>query len=100
MKVVILMCVEEFVEEARGLLKEQKVPAFSEVGMQSYKLDEPDESDNWFASKHYLDNTHLFFSMVDDKIADDLMAAIEVCKQNKKLNSVHAFQLAVEKFVG
>jgi hypothetical protein len=38
MKVVVLMCVEEFVEDARKLLKEQKVPAFSEVGMQGYKL--------------------------------------------------------------
>jgi hypothetical protein len=100
MKVVVLMCVEEFVEDARKLLKEQKVPAFSEVGMQGYKLEEPDESDNWFASKHYLDNSHVFFSMIEDKKADELMAAINVCKENKKLNSVHAFQLAVERFIG
>lgn len=100
MKVVVLMCVEEFVEDARKLLREQQVPAFSEVGIQGYKMDIPDESDNWFASKHYLDNSHLFFSMVDDSKADELMAAINVCKENKKLNSVHAFQLAVEKFIG
>jgi ATP-dependent Zn protease len=67
MKLVALMCVEEYVEDARKLLKEQNVPAFSEVGMQGYKMSEPDESDNWFASKHILDNSHMFFSMVDDK---------------------------------
>jgi hypothetical protein len=38
--------------------------------------------------------------MIEDKKADELMAAINVCKENKKLNSVHAFQLGVEKFIG
>ena len=100
MKLVALMCVEEFVEDARKLIKEQNVPAFSEVSMQEYKADDPDESNNWFAAKHVLDNSHLFLSMVEDKKADELMNAINVCKANKKLNSVHAFQLAIEKFIG
>ena len=100
MKLIALMCVEEYVEDARRLLKEQKVPAFSEVGMQGYKMSDPDESDNWFASKHILDNSHMFFSMVDDEKANDLMVAIDKCKANKKISSVHAFQLAIEKFIG
>ena len=88
MKLIALMCVEEYVEEARKLLKEQNVPAFSEIGMQGYKMSEPDESDNWFASKHILDNSHIFFSMVDDEKAKDLMIAIDKCKISKKVSSV------------
>ncbi len=100
MKLVALMCVEEYVEDARKLLKQQKVAAFSEVGMQGYKMNDTDESDNWFGSKHNLDNSHMFFSMVEDDKAEELMGAINVCKANKKMNSVHAFQLAIEKFIG
>jgi hypothetical protein len=100
MKLVALMCVEEYVEDARKLLKEQKIAAFSEASMKGHKLSEEDESNNWFASKHVLDNSHIFFTMCDDKKADELMKAIKVCSENKAINSVHAFQLNIEKFIG
>lgn len=100
MKLVALMCVEEYVEDARKLLKEQKLPAFSEAAMKGYKMEDENESDNWFASKHMLDNSHLFFTMCNDDKADELMGAIKKCSLTKKENSVHAFQLNIEKFIG
>ena len=100
MKLIALMCVEENAEMARKLLKDVKVPAFSESEMKGYKLFDEDQSNNWFADKHTLDNSHLFFTMCDEAKAEELMIAIEHCKKEKNENHVHAFQLNIEKYVG
>lgn len=100
MKLVALMCVEEYVDDARKLLKEQKIAAYSEAPMKGFKIEDHDESQNWFASKHVPDNSHIFFTMCNDQTANELMAAIQTCSESKKIDSVHAFQLNIEKFIG
>lgn len=100
MKLIALLCIEEYAEEARKLFRELKVPAYSESEIRGYKLTEDDESENWFAHKHVLDNSHMFFTMCSEEKALELMAAIDTCKENKRINSVHAFQLNIEKFIG
>lgn len=100
MKLVVFMCVDEYADDARKLLQENKVLAYSESNIRGYKASEDDESDNWFAAKHYPDNSRVFFTMCDNEKAEILMSALEQCRLNKDDNGVHAFQLAVEKHVG
>lgn len=99
MKIVAIMCIEEYAEVARKMLKDVKVEAFSESEMSGYKYVEEDEADNWFANKHILDNSHLFFTMCDDEKADEIMEAVNECKVKINKNHVHAFVLNVEKYV-
>jgi hypothetical protein len=99
MKLVVLMCIEGYSEIARKLLRDVKVPAFSETAMSGYTLYDEDEATNWFAGKHNLDSSHIFFTMCDEKKAEEVLNAIGECKIKNNLNHVHAFQLAIEKFV-
>lgn len=100
MKLVALMCVEEYVEDARKLLHDERIQAYSEAPMKGYRISDDDESDNWFAAKHLLTNSHIFFSMCDNETADRFMKAIKKCSLTKEKNSVHAFQVDIEKFIG
>jgi hypothetical protein len=100
MKLIAIMCVEELSDMARKLLQDVKVSAFSESEMKGYRLIEENESDNWFANKHSLDSSHLFFTMCDENKAEEILAAVNKCKLENKNNHVHAFQLNIEKFIG
>ena len=97
MKLVAIMCVEEYSELARKLLKDVQVPAFSESEIMGYKYAEEKEDDNWFANKHTLDNSHLFFTMCDENKAEEIMSAVKECKTKINKNHVHAFVLNVEQ---
>lgn len=99
MKLVAIMCVEEYSELARKLLKELKVPAFSESEIMGYKFAEDKEDDNWFANKHTMDNSHLFFTMCADEKAEEIMEAVKKCKEEITHNHVHAFVLNIEKSI-
>lgn len=99
MKIVALMCYEEFSEEARDLLKRQNLMAFSEIPIKGYKNEQIDESENWFGYKHRLTNSHLFYTMCNDVEAEQLMNEIENCRVTKEYLGVQAFQLNIEKFI-
>ncbi len=100
MKLIVLMCVEEYAETARNLLRDVGVPGFSESEMQGYKLQEVDESQNWFGDKHLLESSHIFFTMCTAEKAGELLKEVEKCKAENKVSSVHAFQLNIEKYIG
>ena len=97
MKLVVIICVEELSELARNLLKKTQVPAFSETDIKGTRLIEENVSDNWFADKHALDNSRLFFTMCDDQKAEQLFKAVMECKENNQNEHVHALQLNIEK---
>lgn len=99
MKLVAIMCMEEYSELARKLLKEVKVPAFSESEIMGYQYAEENEHDNWFANKHTLDNSHIFFTMCSENKADEIMTAVKNCKTELNKNHVHAFVLNIEQHV-
>lgn len=99
MKLVVLMCAEEFTESARKIFNEVKIPTYSESSINGIRLTEENESDNWFAAKHAMENSELLFTMCDDGQAAELMNAINECKINTKNSHVYAFQLNVEKSI-
>lgn len=98
MKMIVLMCVEQFVDEARKLLNDINIQAYSESEMLGVKKQNDDESDNWFAQKHFPHNSHLLFTVVTDEEANKIMIAVD--ELNKKDKSIiRAFQLNIEKAV-
>ena len=65
MKLVVFMCVDEYSKDARKLLQENKVLAYSESNIRGYKASEEDESDNWFAAQHYPDNSKILIGDIE-----------------------------------
>ena len=99
MKLVAIMCVEELSDMARKLLQDVKVSAFSESHLKGYHLNNDDEHDNWFADKHSQDSSQMFFTMCDDRKADEILKAVKECKTRQADGHVHAFQLSIEKYI-
>ncbi|MBI9072626.1 MAG: hypothetical protein JEY94_13570 [Melioribacteraceae bacterium] len=99
MKLVAIMCVEQYIERAKHLLYDLKIEAFSETDLQGYKKDNDDESTNWFGSKKHFTSSKMVFTLCDDKKADEIMQAVEICKHEIKDNPVHAFVLNVEQVI-
>lgn len=99
MKLVVLMCAEEFAGSARKIFNDAKIQAFSESSINGFKLTEDNESDNWFAGKHAMENSEVIFTVCNDQKAGELMNAISDCKVKTQNDHVYAFQLNVEKFI-
>ena len=99
MKLVVIICVEELSDLARDLLKKTQVPAFSETDIKGTHIIEENTSDNWFADKHALDNSRLFFTFCNDQKAAQVLEAVTECKLHTQNEHVHAFQLNIEKHI-
>lgn len=98
MKMVVLMCVEQFVENARKLLKDLNIKAYSESEIKGVKNTKDNESDNWFAQKHLADNSHILFTIVSEEEADKVLTTIKQNNESKG-SLIHAFQMNIEKAV-
>lgn len=98
MKLVAIMCVAAYKDRARRLMADLKVPVYSESEMQGTKYYQDTEADNWFANKHEAVDSHLFFAMVDEKKADEMLEGFKECGKDIPENPVHAFVLNVEKY--
>lgn len=99
MKIVGIMCVEEYIGRAKELLIDLSVDAFSETDIMGYKKDDNDESTNWFANKKLMASSKLVFTLVDDTKANEIMDAVEICKNEINDNPVHAFVVNVERVI-
>lgn len=99
MKIVVIMCVEEYADKARKLLRDSNISTFSEGDIRGYHLTKNISTDNWFADKHSPENSNFFFTMCDENKANELLNAIKQCKVEIENEHVHAFQLNIEKFI-
>ena len=96
MKIVVIMCVEEYAAKARKLLRDSNVSVFSEGDIRGYHLDDNISTDNWFADKQSPDNSHFYFTMCDANKADELMKSVAECKLETKNEHIHDYQLNLE----
>ena len=99
MKLVGIMCAEELTESAKKIFDDVKVPAYSESSISGFRLTDDNESDNWFADKHAMENSQLLFTMCDDQKAEELLNAIKESEINSQNGHLYAFQLNLEKFI-
>lgn len=98
MKLIMLMCIEEYARDLRKILVEHGVPTFSETNIDGYRLEEGDIASNWFSTGGRRGiYSHLFFSFLEASKAQELMQAIE--DYNEKKGDGHplrAFLMNVE----
>lgn len=101
MKLLMLMCIEEYARDLRKILVDHKVPTFSETNIDGYHLDESDVETNWFSSGGRRGiYSHLFFSFLEASKAEELMEAIENYNTQKgEGHPLRAFLTNVEAHV-
>lgn len=103
MKMLIILSINETADEVRKILKNNKVPVYSETDIHGFKTSkyQPD-LDNWFGSSNGGVFSKLFFTFHDGETLRDVMQAIKTFNEEKeqyKEYPLHAFQLNVEDTV-
>ncbi|MGD8427338.1 MAG: hypothetical protein PVH63_06880 [Balneolaceae bacterium] len=101
MKLIMMMCIEEYAKDLRKILLQHQVPIFSETNIDGFKLEEGEISSNWFSSggKRGI-YSHLFFSFLAESKTGELMEAVkEYNEQNGDGHPLRAFLLDVEDHV-
>ncbi len=98
MKLIMLMCIEEYAKDLRKLLVKHGVPTFSETNIDGYRLEEGDIASNWFSTGGRRGiYSHLFFSFLEPSKAEELMTAIETYNKGKEnSHPLRAFLMNVE----
>ena len=101
MKLIILMCIEEYTRDVRKILLNHQVPIFSETEISGYRIDKGQEEPSWFSGPEnggiY---SHLFFSFLDPLKSEELMEAVkDYNTEHTDLHPLRAFLLDVEEFV-
>ncbi|MDX1639661.1 MAG: hypothetical protein R3281_16985 [Balneolaceae bacterium] len=98
MKLILLMCIEEYARDLRKILVKHGVPTFSETNIDGYRLEEGDIASNWFSTGGRRGiYSHLFFSFLETTKAEELMEAIKAYNEEKDDNHpLRAFLMNVE----
>lgn len=99
MKLIALLSIEEMRTELTKMLIQHQVSVYSELDMRGYKTDRGDTG--WFGHENLIAAfSTMYLVFTEEAKADEIMKAVAEFNQNHpKENPVHAFQLAVEKFV-
>jgi len=103
MKLLLILCIEEYGDDVRKILSSQGVPIYSETDIHGFKTDtnKPDLS-NWFAQKAGGTFSKLFFSIQPESSVKSVLDAIEEFNKASEDHSrypIHAYQLAIENQV-
>lgn len=101
MKLIMLMCIEEYARDLRKILVEHGVPTFSETNIDGYRLEEGDIASNWFSTGGRRGiYSHLFFSFLEASKAQELMSAIKTYNEERgESHPLRAFLMNVESQV-
>ena len=103
MKLLLILCIEEHEKEVRKLLRNQKVPMYSEVDIQGFKNENGDaDLSNWFAHDKVQRFSRLFFSIQTEQNVSAVLGAVKnynEAHEGIKNNPLHAYKLNVEETV-
>jgi|GEM_PF-623469 len=101
MKLLMLMCIEEYAKDLRKILLQHQVPIFSETNIDGFRLEEGEVASNWFSSGGRRGiYSHLFFSFLAASKTGELMNTVrEYNEKNGDGHPLRAFLLDVEEHV-
>ena len=105
MKLLIILSIEEYADEVRQILVNQRIPIYSESKIRGCRCDTEEvaiDFENWFAGEHTMAYSHLFFAFHDQKSVENILSEVDHYNrmdQEKQANPLHAYQLDVEKAV-
>lgn len=103
MKLLIILSIEEYTDDVRMILANQKVPIYSETEVHGFRTEayQPDIS-NWFAKDDHGIYSTLFFSIQNEDCVKRVLEEVKSYNEKKgngQQNPLHAFQLEVEAAV-
>lgn len=103
MKLLIILCIEEHEKQVRRLLRDEKVPVYSEINIHGYSNEHHDaDAMNWFAHDETERFSKLFFSIQSSDSVKGVMDAVRAYNEKHegmKNYPLHAYQLNVEDAV-
>lgn len=105
MKLLIILSIEEYADEVRRILVNQRIPIYSETEIKGCRCDSGNKAvdlTNWFANTDTMVYSHLFFAFQNEESVEKILS--EVDHNNRmhgedQTNPLHAYQLNVEKSV-
>jgi hypothetical protein len=101
MKLIVITCLKEYLEDISGIFKQVNINIFSTCDITGYKLTAPLHLlENWFASGGEEADSIMIFSFTDEANASQGMDLIK--DYNKSLTvrfPIRVFVLPVEKFI-
>ncbi|WP_420579704.1 hypothetical protein [Reichenbachiella sp.] len=101
MKQVTILSIKDFEAELQAVLKGLEIPVFSKVNIDGYKNTRRSaDLSNWFAGSIRSDFSVMYFSFVNDDVANKILDAIQVWNAEMgSQNSMHAYLLPIERSV-
>jgi hypothetical protein len=103
MKLLVILCIEEHEKQVRRILRDNKVPVYSEINIQGYN-NEYQKADitNWFAHDEVERFSKLFFSIQSNESVKEVLDVVRTYNDNHegmKNYPLHAYKLNVEESV-
>jgi hypothetical protein len=103
MKLLVILCIEEHEKQVRRLLRDEKVPVYSEIKIHGYSNEHHDaDITNWFAHDEVERFSKLFFSIQSNESVKKVMDSVRNYNaehEGMKNYPLHAYQLNVEDAV-
>ncbi|MBO6585521.1 MAG: hypothetical protein JJ953_05410 [Gracilimonas sp.] len=105
MKLLIILSIEEYADEVRRILVNQRIPIYSETEIQGCRCDNGKKTadlTNWFANVDTMVYSHLFFAFQNEESVDTILSEVDHYNRlntEQQTNPLHAYQLNVEKSV-
>lgn len=98
MKLLQIICIEEYAKEVREILRHSGVRAFSYFKVHGYKPKEVGSSSSWFASDHPATDSVLFLVYILEDCLEEIFQRVEDFNQKvTALSKIHVACMAVEK---
>jgi hypothetical protein len=105
MKLLIILSIEEYADEVRRILVNQRIPIYSETEIQGCRCDTEGkvaDLSNWFANTDTMVYSHLFFAFQDKQSVEKILSEVDHYNRmhgEDLPNPIHAYLLNVEKSV-
>ncbi|MEO1021186.1 MAG: hypothetical protein AAFW89_01465 [Bacteroidota bacterium] len=103
MKVLLILCIQEYVQEVRNLLKNLDIPMFSEIDMEGFKRKkDQDQIDRWFSGENTERASKLILCIQTERVVDEVMQAVQHVNQTLQERAqfpIHAYQLTIEEYI-
>ncbi|MEO9886018.1 MAG: hypothetical protein ABJR05_16275 [Balneola sp.] len=105
MKLLIILSIEEYIDEVRRILVNQRIPIYSETEIRGCRCDTKNKATdltNWFANTDTMVYSHLFFAFQDKDSVENILSEVDHYNRmhgEEQPNPLHAYQLNVEQSV-
>ncbi len=99
MKLLVAITVAEYREKLEEFFSQHQVKFFNEFDVTGVNKPEraPHRVGNWFGSNALTTDNIVFFTMIDDDQADNLLIDLNQCKKDMPNCNIQAYVLNIEK---